>query len=174
MRPHRALIVILSFAFAAGAARGGDRRFSVSASGAVTTTSKLFTNPNARDDIIRGAYTPIEPVFSAGIDARTGLTSFGLRFGLGAEYIAGSLTTSVANTSGDVPVTDGYAAIPVERTAYFSVPVGGERIDFYFGGGAGVYFGERRYTVPLPRGRFASRAQVDGMNFSVGVATRIS
>jgi opacity protein-like surface antigen len=169
MRLLRIQIVIVIIAAAALPARGGGGRFSVAAFGAITTTSKLFTNPNARDEIIRGTYTPIDPVAGAGVDARADVAALGLRFGLGAEYLAGTVSGTAPNTSPGIPVEDGYAAIPLELTAYFSIPVGGERLDFYLGGGMGVYLGERKYSYAGVEAETIDRNVQPGIHVLTGV-----
>lgn len=150
-------------------AAAGEHRLSVSVSGSFTTTSKLFPSPNARDELLRGTYSPIDGVFSFGIDARGSFTDYGLRLGLGAEYVSASVTSSVPNTSVNIPVEDGYTAIPVELTGYFTIPVGGERFDFYMGGGAGVYLGERRYRYAGVSAVTLDRSVIPGIHVLSGL-----
>jgi opacity protein-like surface antigen len=169
MRPLRVLVIMLSIVAAALPAKGGGGRFSVAAFGGITTTSKLFANPDARDDIMRGTYTPIDPVFGAGLDVRTTIPALGLRFGLGAEYIARTVSSSAPNTSPAIPIEDGYAAVPVELTAYFSIPVGGEAVDFYLGGGVGVYLGERKYTYAGVEAETIDRNIQPGIHVLTGI-----
>lgn len=174
MRLLRVPIVIVFIVAAALPARGGGGRFSVAAFGAVTTASKLFANPNARDEILRGTYTPIDPVFGAGVDARIDVAALGLRFGLGAEYLAGTVSSSAPNTSPGIPVEDGYTAIPVELTAYFSIPVGGENVDFYLGGGMGAYLGERKYSYAGVDAETIDRNVQAGIHVLTGVEIAVA
>jgi opacity protein-like surface antigen len=167
--PLRLFLIALTIATAALPARGGGGRFSIAAYGAITTSSKLFEHPNARDELIRGLYTPIDPVYGAGIDARTDIPAFGLRFGLGADVLTRTVSSSAPYTSPPVPIEDGYVAVPVELTAYFSIPVGGEKVDFYLGGGGGVYFGERRYTYAGVRAVTIDRNIQPGIHVLTGV-----
>jgi len=145
MRFPRVTYLCLLLLLPAPDGRAGDRRVSVAFFGTLTTSSKLFPNPNAQDDFLRGTYSPINSVFSVGIDVRGDIPEIGLRVGLSSEYISSTLAGSVPNTGGTIPVEDGYRAVPVELTGYFRIPVGGESINFYMGGGGGVYFGGRRY-----------------------------
>jgi hypothetical protein len=169
MRPLRLLMIALSIATAALPAWGGGGRFSVAAHGMLTTASKLFEHPNARDELIRGLYTPIDPVYGAGIDVRTDIPALGLRFGLGADVLTRTVSSSAPYTSPPVPIEDGYVAVPVELSAYFSIPVGGETVDFYIGGGAGVYFGERRYSFAGVRAVTVDRNVQPGIHVLTGV-----
>ncbi len=233
MRALRMMIIVSFIGIPAGDAAAAGYRFSMSLSGSFTSSSKLFANPHARDDVIRGIFSPINSVFGVGADIRGDFPVSGLRLGLGAEYLSRSVSSTVPHASVTIPVEDGFSAIPVELTGYFTIPIGGDRLDFYMGGGAGVYFGERSYTyagvtavtlernlssgihvltgleyqvesrvalrtefkfrtiqlesvqrfpspstvyggvtVPLPQGDIASRIQIDGMQFSLGVAYR--
>jgi len=125
--------------------RAGVGRLSVSVFGTLTTSSRLFPNPNARDDFTRGGFTPLNTAFSLGADIRGDVPFLGIRVGISSEYISRRVTGSVPNTRGTIPVEDGYSVLPLELTGYFRIPVGGESVNFYMGGGGGVYFGERRY-----------------------------
>jgi len=125
--------------------RAGGYNLSVSVFGTLTTSSKLFPNPNARDDFIRGRYSPINTVFSFGADVRRYVRPLGVTIGISTEVISRRVDGSVPNTGGTIPTEDGYTAIPLELTGYFRIPVGGESIDFYMGGGGGLYFGARHY-----------------------------
>ena len=46
-----------------------------------------------------------------------------------------------------IPIEDGYTAVPVELTGYFIIPLSGEYFGVFMGGGAGMYFGSRRYVL---------------------------
>ena len=162
-------LLTLGIPSAALPSQGGGGGVSASAFGSITTASKLFANPNARDEIIRGTYTPIDPAWGAGVDLRAALPSFGLTFGLSAEYLTGSVTSSAPNTVPAVPIEDGYAAIPVELSAYFSIPVGGEQVNFYLGGGMGVYLGERKYTYAGVEARTIDRNIQPGIQVLTGI-----
>lgn len=145
VRPGRMILFFLLIGLVPQAARAGENRWSVSLFGTLTTSSKLFPNPNAKDEFLRGEYSAINPVFSAGADVRADIPATGLTFGLGAEYITRRTAGSVPNTVSAIPVEDGYTAVPIELSGYFRIPVGGETISFYMGGGMGVYFGHREY-----------------------------
>lgn len=123
----------------------GEYNISVSVFGALTTSSKLFPNPNARDDFTRGRYSPINSVFSFGADIRGDIPPLGLALGISTEVISRSVHGSVPNSGGTIPIEDGYTAVPLELTGFFRIPVGGKSIDFYMGGGGGIYFGQRQY-----------------------------
>jgi hypothetical protein len=161
-----ALLIVLLPGTAASA---GPGRWSVSVHGALTTASKLFPNSNARDEFTRGTFSPIDAVFGVGADARGDFPGTGLRLGIGAEYITASVSSTVPNTATPIPVEDGYTAIPVELTGYFTIPVGGDRLDFYMGGGAGIYFGERKYSYAGVGAVTLDRSAIPGIHVLSGL-----
>lgn len=124
---------------------GQDRPFSLALSGSFTTASKVFTRPADPDEFLRSQFFPLDGIFSAGIDLRRALPPGNLQLGLGVEYLTRSTTTSVPYGSVSLPVTDGFAAIPVELTGYFYIPIGTDVLRVFMGGGTGLYFGRRRY-----------------------------
>lgn len=174
MRWFRVLFLFVTLIAAAAAGRAGGHRFSVSAFGSVTTSSKLFPWPNARDDIARGTFSPIDAVLGAGVDIRGPLPGAGLALGLAAEYLAGSIASSIPNTTGTIPVEDGYVAIPVEATGYFSIPVGGPTLDFYMGGGAGLYFGGRVYRYAGVEASTLDRSIATGIHVLTGLGYSVT
>jgi opacity protein-like surface antigen len=150
-------------------ATAGDDRWSASLFGTLTTSSKLFPNPNARDEFRRGEFSPINASFSVGADVRTEISAIGLNLGLSAEYITKRVTGTVPNTASIIPIDDGYTAVPVELSGYFRIPVGGETINFYMGGGVGVYFGERSYHYAGVRATIADRELNGGIHVVSGL-----
>ncbi|HTO94776.1 MAG TPA: hypothetical protein VMM80_10370, partial [Bacteroidota bacterium] len=46
-----------------------------------------------------------------------------------------------------IPTKDGYTAFTVELTGYFILPLSGQRFGVYMGGGGGMYFGRREYSL---------------------------
>lgn len=169
MRP----LPFLTIAFLAAAqcppAGAGEHRISVSLSGSLTTESKIFPNPNARDELIRGGFSPVDAVPGFGADVRGDLFPSGPRFGFSAEYVRRTISGSVPNSNPAIPVEDGFSAVPLELTAYFTIPVGGERFDFYMGGGAGLYFGERSYRYAGVAARTLSRSVSPGIHVLTGL-----
>jgi len=146
MRSSRVMVLCALVLLSGANVRAGEHRLAASLFGTLTTSSKLFPNRNAVDDFTRGAYSPIDAVFSIGADVRGDIPALGLRVGVSSEYISSSVAGSVPNSGGTIPIEDGYRAVPVELSGYFRIPVGGESVDFYMGGGGGLYFGARRYV----------------------------
>ncbi|HLB01300.1 MAG TPA: hypothetical protein VJO14_07935 [Bacteroidota bacterium] len=154
--------------------RAGEYNLSVSAFGTLTTSSKLFPNPNARDDFLRGSFSPMNTIFSLGADIRGNVPPLGIRIGLSSELISRNVTSSVPNTGGTIPIEDGYTAVPVELTGYFRIPVGGESLDFYMGGGGGVYLGGRRYRYAGVEAGTLDRSLNFGIHVLSGLEVRLA
>lgn len=169
MRPISILTLAALLALPGGESPGGDLRLSVSLFGSLTTSSKLFPNPTARDEIVRGSFSPIDAVAGFGADVRGDLFASGPRLGLSVEYLAGGSGSNVPNAPTRIPIEDGYRAVPIELTAYFDIPVGGDRLDFTMGGGAGVAFGERRYRYAGVDAVTLDRRLVPGIHVLTGL-----
>ncbi len=169
MRP----LLLFTIAFLAGLlpteSGAGEHRISVSLSGSLTTESKIFPNPHARDELIRGGFSPVNSVLGFGADVRGNLFPSGPRIGFAAEYIRRTVEGAVPNSTARIPIEDGYSAIPLELTAYFAIPVGGDRFDFYMGGGAGVYFGERNYRYAGVGAQTLRRSVSPGIHILTGL-----
>ncbi len=169
MRPLLLCTIVFLAGAVPAAAGAGEHRISISLSGSLTTESKIFPNPNARDELIRGGFSPVKTVPGIGADVRGDLFSSGPRFGLSAEYIRRTVAGAVPNSTPAIPVEDGFSALPIELTAYFTIPVGGERFDFYMGGGAGLYFGERYYRYAGVPAQTLSRSASPGIHVLTGL-----
>jgi hypothetical protein len=120
---------------------------SISVFGSYTTSSKLFHHPFASDDLLRGSYLPLDNILSGGADLRHTIDVLRIRIGLSAEIISTETDFSIpADSAHTIPGTDGFTAIPLELSGYFSFPVGSDVLHLYMGGGGGMYIGSRRYT----------------------------
>ncbi len=128
-------------------AEGQEFPSSLTLYGTFTTTSKLFRNASAPDEIVRNQFLPLDGVYSIGVDFRRSIEPLRIKVGLSVEYLAKSDTyiLSSGTSAGDVPVRDGYTVLPFELSGYFPIPVGTRTLQFYMGGGGGVYVGTRQY-----------------------------
>ena len=122
--------------------------FSVVAKANLTTAARLFLNPNASDAYARAQSVSFTDFFGYGAEIRYHIPGTTLAVGLSADYIVSSDTRTItAAAQRAVPAEDGYRVIPVELTGYFRIPIIEGRFGVYMGGGLGVYFGERQYSV---------------------------
>ncbi|MBI1803667.1 MAG: hypothetical protein HY033_12360 [Ignavibacteriae bacterium] len=126
--------------------RAQDRPYAVAFFGSINTSSKLFYNPNDQDEFIRNQFLPLDNAFSEGVDVRRTIEPLRISVGFSIEYL--SKTQSFIHPLSQstlVPVKDGFVVYPIEFSAYFPIPIGGDLFQLYMGGGAGAYLGARRY-----------------------------
>lgn len=132
--------------------------FMLASASASHAQERLFTF------VVKGSLTPADRAAAVYTAVRTQSPEFSNYYGLGAElqyYFPGSnvfvsLSSEYVRNSGkltiqwaqrSIPVEDSYIAIPVEITGYFRIPVTGGPLSVFMGGGGGVYFGHRRYSM---------------------------
>jgi hypothetical protein len=150
--PSRIIILfVFIFPLVAMQATGQDLMRSVSVKGIYTTTSRLFPNPEGVDEIARGRYNELDHIFGYGLDIRYGIPRYGFTLGITAEHHrkSGDFFTryEIEDETYFLPTVDGYSIIPIELTGYFLIPISSDRFQFYIGGGAGIYLGEREYGI---------------------------
>ncbi len=181
---RRLLFCCMAAAAITGAftARSQERLTSLALTGNLTTSSKLFYDPDSPDEIARAAFFPFSGVWGGGIDLRRAIPALRLTFGLSAEYIATTDKFTIPVNSAplplpsppgttitvDVPVQDGYYVFPVELSAYFTVPISTDRFHLYIGGGGGGYFGDRRYQFGTERSVTTERSAGYGIQVMTG------
>lgn len=125
-----------------------DSPFYVFSFGSYTTSSKIFHHSSDPDPTLRNEFVPINNIPGGGIEILRSFQTFRLHIGLGIEYVTQNNTTTELNSQPVmVNVKNGYYAIPVELTGYFFLPLDLESIRFFMGGGGGLYFGGRSYSV---------------------------
>lgn len=115
-------------------------RFGFSLNYNYTTTSKLYLQPNSSDPFISGAHDNVDGIYSYSTELRYRLSE-PIILGFGAEYLKKTYTNSNFNLAGRrADVKEGYEMYPYELTVYYYLPFSTERVKFYMGGGAGIYF----------------------------------
>ncbi len=182
MRHRCPAILAAALLLAAAAGFSQERRTAVAFTGSLSTESKLFTNVSSPDDLARASYFPFGARLGGGVDIRRTVPDLHLTFGLSAEYLAASGTFVLPASSlspgsaSDFPVTvhDGYSLMPVELTAYFTIPLGAEDTRLYIGGGTGVYAGERNFMVGPARAANVERSPGFGIHVLTGVEFDLS
>ena len=126
--------------------RAQEGNISIVLKGNLTTASRVFTDPNSPDPVERAQFFSLENFLGFGVEARYQIPETNIALGLSADHIKSSTTQSVSlSTDRSVPIEDGYEVIPVELTGYFLIPVSGQTVGVYMGGGVGGYFGRRLY-----------------------------
>ena len=144
------------------------RTVSVEVFGAYTTTSRLYPNQSATDELSRDFFVSLDDIFHGGIEIRTLVTPFDLQLGLGTEYLQKTESITVPVGSSNLPVTDGYRAIPLELTGYFLPPIGNSHVQMFLGGGIGIYTGERIYEYAGATAQTVERGGGFGIHITGG------
>ncbi|MDP2210090.1 MAG: OmpW family outer membrane protein [Bacteroidota bacterium] len=134
---HLFLLLILFV----GNVHSGDYKSSIFLKGLYITSSKIYLYPDASDFILRSKYLPIENIYGGGVDFRVNLSSAKIQLGLSVDFISKAQKNDLQKTE------DGFTAIPVEISGYFYIPITNSDISIFMGTGAGLYFGERKYSL---------------------------
>ncbi len=125
----------------AGNVHAGDYKSSIFLKGLYITSSKIYLYPDASDFILRSKHLPIENIYGGGVDFRVNLSGAKIQLGLSVDYISKAQKNDLQKTE------DGFTAIPVEISGYFYIPITNSDISIFMGTGAGLYFGERKYSL---------------------------
>jgi len=146
---RRRMIWVLAAALvAASGAWGQPEGLSLILRGTYTTSSEIFPNPGSPDPVKRSQSFLVEGFPGGGVEVRYRIPGTLLALGASVEYQRATLATDLAVAfRNDIPVRDGYRAIPLEVTGYFIIPFSTRVVQVYMGGGAGLYLGERTYEL---------------------------
>ncbi len=169
VRPGVLLIAVISLL--AFRARAEDKPFSIAVKGSLTTTSQLFPNPNSPDEVQRAQFFSLKDIWGIGVEVRYRFPETDLALAISADYLR-TTQGSAIRLSGNrhIPVEDGYRVVPVELTGYFLIPISGETIGVYMGGGGGAYFGRRIYRI----GNVEASSIDQGVGFGIHVMSGVS
>ncbi len=128
-----------------------EHQFSFTLRGGYTTTSKIFSNPDAPDPELRGQYTGIDNIYAPGFEIRWLIPGQPVAITLEAEYISKSQEeiqlVGFVNPPRAVPVKEGVRLVPIELGGLILVPLGSDRVRLTMGGGLGMYIGQRSLMV---------------------------
>jgi len=143
-----AALSFLLCAFLSIPSLGQEGEWSFILKGNYTTSAEIFPNPTASDPVVRAQFHAVEDFFGFGAEVSYRFPESLIALGVSADHIRASLSRSLQVASRrPVSVEDGYDVIPVEITGYFIIPASGPRFGLFIGGGGGIYFGRRVYSV---------------------------
>ena len=144
-RSARLLLLAAAAVLAASPLRAGDGPFTLILKGNLTTSSLIYVTPEAADPVEQGNTFDLTGTFGYGAELRYRFPESNLALGISTDFIRSRGSSTLNGTL--IPTQDGYTAVPVEMTGYFIIPLSGEYFGVYMGGGAGVYFGNRTYSI---------------------------
>lgn len=125
-----------------------ERNLTVLVKGNLTTRTSLFLKPNSPDPLERAQSLDLTDFFGSGIEIKYMIPRTSLAVSISADYLRFRQSSPIpVSFRTKVPAEDGYVAIPVEATGYFVIPASGQTVRVFIGGGIGVYFGRRDYTL---------------------------
>lgn len=143
-----AVAALAVLAGGASCLRAQERHLTVLLKGNLTTRSSLFLNPNATDPLRRTQALELVDFLGSGVEIKYLFPQSNLAVSLSAEYLRFREANPIrVSFQSEVPSEDGYVAIPLELTGYFIIPASGQTVKIFIGGGGGVYFGRREYTL---------------------------
>ena len=141
-----ALLVILAWTSPLLWAQEGT--LTILVKGNLTTRTSLFLNPNASDPLARAEALDLVDFFGSGLEIKYFFPQTSLAVSISSDYLHFRQSNPIqVSFHSSVPAEDGYVAIPVEATGYFIIPASGQTVKAFIGGGVGVYFGRRLYTL---------------------------
>jgi hypothetical protein len=170
----RTLIVIASLVALLPGAEAQEKNFSVAIKGSLTTGSQIFPHPNSRDEFERAEFSPVKDILGYGLEVRYRFPESDLAIALSADYLRKVNTTSRKVSNIVVPEEDGYRVLPVELTGYFLIPISGEKIGVYMGGGVGTYFGRRIYRFANVEAKTTDAGNGFGIHVLSGLSWRFN
>jgi opacity protein-like surface antigen len=155
--------------------RAQERTFSVFLKGNLTTTGRLFPNPGATDPLARAQSYGFADFFGYGFEVQYHIAGTNLSLGVSADLILSAQSrTLIAAAQRAVPADDGFRIIPVELTGYFRIPITEGSFGVFMGGGVGVYYGERQYSLAGLDAPVVSSTPGYGIHVLGGVSYRLT
>ncbi len=126
--------------------------FSLRTSVNYVSSATIQADPFSQSLFERNVFEEISGGYGYGVLLRKRLFRDELSFGISAEYVSildEELTETFISDSVTIRarVKEEITMIPIEVMGYFNIPDFTEDLKIYFGGGVGVYFGDRKRTV---------------------------
>jgi len=159
------------FLFAGPVLAQGEWNGSVVARGLLTTSSKIYPNPDNPSFDLRTLTTPFTSVFGAGAEFR--LQQYGDHWYiyLAVEYLSQIKSelklNSIQNPPRRVPVDEGYRIIPIELGGQLFIPLGSQTWRLSMGGGIGAYHTERIFSIAGAASNSVGNMYAFGIHVSV-------
>lgn len=153
-----------------------SKRFSVRASGTYISSAELQNNINSDNPIERDAAIELDGGFGYALEL-----TFDPRFGsseiiffVSSEYFEHEQTDLYLKYIEDttlysVRFDEKFYFIPLEAGIKWDLPVSGQKLKIFIGGGAGIYFGDRKRTVRGVESSTNNVKQGYGLNVLSGI-----
>jgi opacity protein-like surface antigen len=176
VRPDLLIVAAITCLIFSATVNAGDKNLSIALKGSLTTGSQLFPHPNSTSAFQRAEFFSLKNIWGYGIEVRYRFPETDLAVGISADYLRiTEPQTPINGPNGkQAPVEDGYRVIPLEVTGYFLIPISGEIIGVYMGGGAGTYFGRRIYRIGNTEAQTIDAGNGFGIHVLSGISWRVA
>jgi hypothetical protein len=145
------------------------RQQNVALFGSLTTSSKIYHHSKDSDPEIRNQYFSIDEIWGIGINYRFPISDDQIEFSFSIEYLSAHTNKiNLLDPSNQFNISDGYYAIPIEASSYFRIPIRIDPLNFYIGGGIGIYFGGRNLEIDGIRNHISTFIPGAGIHILTG------
>lgn len=148
-----------SFLFPLMMAYAQERPHAVAVHGSITTSSQIFTMPFSQDPTERNASEDMGSMYTFRATYSYAISAT-IRLQTGFEMLA---ATKESPDKYQTTIVDGFRMYASEISAQFVLPFTGTTFHLLIGGGAGVYWGARRYEI----GEAKSRSESGSASFNI-------
>jgi hypothetical protein len=153
-----------------------SKKFSISVYGMYISSGELQNNINNTDPFLRDASIELKGGYGYGGEFiySPDFYDLDIRFYLSSEYIKITddelaLRFIEDSASASVRFIEEFYMIPLEAGLKWSLPVGTDRFKIYIGGGAGIYFGDRKRSIGPLKTSTVSRKPGFSLNVLSGI-----
>jgi hypothetical protein len=174
MRSLCTLIVLVVLTAQVSGVQAQVKNFSVAVKGSLTTGSQIFPHPHSRDEFERAEFFSVKDILGYGVEFRYRFSESDLALAISADYLRKINTSSRRVYNVIVPEEDGYRVMPLEVTGYFLIPISGEKLGVYIGGGVGTYFGRRIYKFANVEAQTTDAGNGFGIHVLSGLSWRFN
>lgn len=152
------------------------KKFSITAFGMYVSSSELQNNPHSTDPIEKNAMIELDGGFGYGaeIGYNPGIFDSDIMFYVSSEYLKIDQRDLVLDFDDgtnhySVGMREEFYMIPVEAGLKWPLPVSSEEFKIYIGGGAGMYFGDRKRTISYLQSSTINKIPGFSLNILAGV-----
>lgn len=146
----------------------GEWTGSVVARGLITTSSKIYPNPDNPSFDLRTLTTPFTSVLGAGMEFRAQRFGESWYLYFSAEYLSQVKSEMRFNGVRRIPVDEGYRIIPLEVGGQLFIPLGSQTWRLSMGGGIGAYHTERVWNIA------GASSEAVGNRFGFGIHVSVN
>lgn len=152
----------------------GETNLLLSVKGSYTTSTRFLYNIDKQNSY--NDNRSITSNLGYGTDLRWNVIWERFFIGVSAEKIQGSEIIPVQYPQYNylaVPYEEGFDLLAIELSGYYVVPISSEKIQFYLGGGIGMYDGVRNFSIAGVKSETISTISYSGIHVMTGIDYRL-